>query len=248
MRLVVSTCVAVLAASPGWAAPGGTIEGTATTVGGTPLNGMCGVLYDAKATTQLIAFAGTGTDGTAGHYTQANVPPGHYTLLFVNCGANTDGKGPNFNYTPIFFGSTWNAAKATKVVVTRGATTSLGPQAIPLGGSVVGTVKDKTTKHGADTVPIMAVPPGGTKFFLAFSWTLVCSDAAGAYNTSTFFQQGVPTGATLYFAPNGWGCTDSQGVFNAGKFIQSKSKPVTIPPGSTIPVDGAVKESAPQNN
>src|SRR5476649_423783 len=132
--------LAIMAAGPALAKQPGTIEGTTTTVGGAPLNGVCGVLYNSTGTTELIDFAGSGTDGTKGHYIQENVPPGHYLLLFINCGANTDGQGPDYHYTPIFYGSTWKLSDAVKVVVASGQTTTLGPQAIPYGGFVVGTV------------------------------------------------------------------------------------------------------------
>jgi hypothetical protein len=225
-----------------WADSTGTIEGTTTTVGGTPLNGVCGVLYDSKGTTQLMAFAGTGTDGTAGQYIQENVPAGRYILFFVNCGANTDGKGPDYYYTPIFFGSTWDVHAATKVVVTSGGTTSLGPQQVPYGGFVTGTVTDKTIHAPADSPPVAFVPPGGSKFFLAFSWMIVCGNPDGTYNSNTYFQQGVPVGSKAVFAPAGWGCTDSQGMFNAGKWVP-KSRSPSIPEGSTVTQDVAISEA-----
>ena len=226
-----------------WGASTGTVEGTTTTLDGTALNGMCGVLYNAKGTKELVDFAGTGTDGTPGHYIQTNVMTGTYRLLFVNCGANTNGQGPDFNYVPIFYGSTWTLKKVPKIVVSAGQTTSLGSQPIPRGGAVIGTVTDKTTKTGADTPPVMMVPPGGSKFFLRFSWTLVCGDSTGAYNSNTYFQQGVPDGATIYFAPGGWGCTNSQGQFNDGEWAPKKSKPVSIVEGGVVTVNGAIRET-----
>ena len=87
------------------------------------------------------------------------------------------------------------------------------------------------------------MPPGGRKFFLRFSWTIVCANAAGAYQSNFGFGEGVPHGSKMYFAPNGWGCTNSQGVFDAGKFIQSVSKPVSVPAGGSEVVNGAVAES-----
>lgn len=221
---------------------GGTIEGTTTTQGNALLNGMCGKLYDAQGNNELIDFAGTGTDGTMGHYTQANVPAGRYVLLFVNCGANTDGVSPDYYYTPIFFGSTWNVHQATKVVVQNGVTLTLGPQQIPLGGYVTGKVTDTTTNAPADTPPVLFVPPGGDSFFTRFSWTLVCANPDGTYSSNTYFQQGVPPGAKVVFAPNGWGCSDSHGVFNAGEWVP-KSKAISVSPGGTVKVNGKIAEA-----
>ena len=244
--IVGAAMLAAAAAESAWAhAPagtGGTIEGTTTTEGFAPLNGMCGKLYDAKGRTELIDFAGTGTDGTDGHYIQENVPAGHYLLLFVNCGANTDGKGPDFYYTPIFYGSTWNVHEAIKVTVQNHVLTSLAPQPIPHGGYVVGKVTDATIGGPADTPPVAFVPPGGDSFFLDFSWTIVCGNPDGTYNSNTEFQQGVPPGAKVVFAPNGWGCTDSHGVFNDGKWVQ-KSKAVTIMEGATAKENAKIVET-----
>jgi hypothetical protein len=220
----------------------GNIEGYTVTEGGTPLNGMCGVLYDDKGNTELIDFAGTGTDGTAGHYIQDNVPPGRYLLLFVNCGANTDGQSPDFHYTPMLYGGTWSLRQSTRVVVSSGQTTNLGNLQIPYGGYVAGTVTDQTLKAPADTPPVVFVPPGGEAFFLRYSWTLVCGNPDGTYNSNTYFQQGVPGGATVHFAPAGWGCTDSHGIFNDGKWIP-RHKPANIIAGSTVTVNASIKEA-----
>jgi hypothetical protein len=222
----------------------GTIEGYTVTDGGTPLNGMCGVLYDAKGDTELIDFAGSGTDGTPGHYIQENVTPGRYLLLFINCGANTDGQSPDFHYTPIFYGGTWSLRKAARVVVSSGQDTNLGNLLIPYGGYVQGTVMDETIKAPADTPPVAFVPPGGDEFFLRFSWTIVCGNADGTYTSNSGFQQGVPAGAVVHFAPGGWGCEDSHGHFNDGKWI-TKRKPANIVAGNTVIVNAAIKEVAP---
>jgi hypothetical protein len=220
----------------------GTLEGTTTTQGGQLLNGMCPVLYDAGAKNELIDLAGTGTDGMAGHYIQTMVPVGKYVLFFYNCGANTGGN-PDFNYTPIFFGSTWDPAKATKVVISNGQTTTLGPQGVPLGGVVVGTVTDKTTKMPADSVPIIMVPPGGEKFFLNFAWTYTCTNYVGVYTTATGYMQGVPQGARAYFGATGFGCVNSQGNYDVGFFKQAKSKPIDVIVEGMVTVNGVVKEN-----
>ncbi|MBV8801013.1 MAG: hypothetical protein JO208_14555 [Alphaproteobacteria bacterium] len=214
------------------------------TTAGVPLNGMCGKLYDAKGNNELIDFAPTGTDGISGHYIQQNVPPGKYVLLFVNCGANIDGVTPDQHYTPVLYGGTWNIRQASLVVVTSGATTNLLDQQIPYGGFVQGTVTDKTIKAPADTPPVAFVPPDGSKFFLRFSWTIVCGNPDGTYNSNTGFQQGVPAGATVIFAPDGWGCSDSQGNFNAGKWM-AKKKAVDVSPGNTVTLNGSIVEAAP---
>jgi hypothetical protein len=243
MRLIVSLCTAVVVAAATPAAADdtptgvGTIEGTVTTVGGLPLNGVCGVLYNPKATRQRGSFAGSGTDGTPGHYIQANVKAGKYKLLFTNCGANTNGT-PDFNYVPIFYGGTWNQARAAKVVVVAGQTTTLGNTPIPLGGTVTGTVTDTTTKMGADTPPVAVVPPGGNKLFLDYSWLIVCANSAGQYTV-----KGAPQGSKMYFAPNSWGCQNSQGVFNDGLFCQSVTKPISITVDGTVTINRGIKET-----
>lgn len=222
----------------------GTIEGYTVTDGDTALNGMCGKLYDSGGNTELIDFAGSGTDGTAGHYSQGNIPPGHYLLLFVNCGANTNGQSPDFHYTPIFYGGTWSLKKASRVTVSSGQITNLGNLLIPYGGFVQGTVTDETIKAPADTPPVAFVPPGGDVFFLRFSWMIVCGNADGTYTSNSGFQQGVPAGAVVHFAPGGWGCEDSHGNFNDGKWI-SKRKPANIVAGNTVTVNAGIKEVAP---
>jgi hypothetical protein len=246
-KLIIFLSTAMLAmgaAGSAWAtSTGGTVEGTTTTLGNLPLNGVCGVLYDSHGTTELIDFAGTGTDGTAGHYIQENVPAGTYLLFFMNCGANTDGKGPDYYYTPIFYGSTWDVRQAVKVVVTDGFTTTLSPQAIPYGGYVVGTITDRTTRAPADSPPVAFVPPGGKKFFLSFSWMIVCGNPDGTYNSNTGFQQGVPPGSKVVAAPAGWGCTDSQGHFNAYKWLPKARSPV-IAEGGTVTQNIPISEAA----
>ncbi len=218
--------------------PTGTVQGNVTTQGGLPLNGVCVVLYNKKVTKELIDFAGSGSAGTDGFYTQANVPVGSYRLLFTNCGANTNGQSPDFNYETIFYGGTFAWKKSPLITVSAGLTTDLGTQEIPLGGTVSGTVTDATTGQGADTPPVFAVPPQGSAFFLAFSWKGVCANAQGQYQI-----QGVPAGSHIYFAPNNWGCDNSQGTFNAGFFNQSVSHAVSPPPDGTRTVNGSITET-----
>jgi hypothetical protein len=54
----------------------------------------------------------------------------------------------------------------------------------------------------------------------------------------------VPEGAKVIFAPGGWGCGDSQGNFNAGKWI-TRQKPVDISTGNTVTLNGILTETAP---
>jgi hypothetical protein len=243
--LLTTACTALLAAPfPAAAVDSthGAIQGSTVSPGGASLNGMCGVLYDRTGQQELMQLASTGTDGTSGQYVQDNILPGTYKLLFVNCGADTDGQGPDYHYTPIFLGNTWNVKLATKVVVRRNAVTALGLQPVPYGGVVQGVVTDSTTRSGADTPVVAFVPPDGSAFFLGFSWTLLCADSTGHYNSTSGFQQGVPDGAKVIFAPDNWGCQDSQGNFNAGKFFPSR-KNLSIIDGGTITVNGRIAET-----
>ena len=164
--------------------------------------------------------------------------------MFVNCGANTDGVSPDFHYTPILYGGTWTLSQSPRVVVTAGGTTNLGSLQIPYGGFVTGTVRDHTIKAPADSPPVIFIPPGGSTFFLRYSWTLACGNPDGTYSSNTGFQQGVPVGATITFAPPGWGCEDSQGNFNAGKWIPVH-KSVNISPGNTVVVNANLTEASP---
>jgi hypothetical protein len=60
----------------------GTVSGTLTTQGGAPLNGMCVNLYKTSYKGKKITTAPTGTGGTNGLFTQANVPTGTYLAFF----------------------------------------------------------------------------------------------------------------------------------------------------------------------
>jgi len=244
MLSTVASAALIAAASPAAAVDSthGAIEGTTTSQGGASLNGMCGILYDKRGSEEIVQFAPTGTDGTFGHYIQDNIDPGTYKLLFVNCGANTDGQNPDYHYTPILYGSTWKIGSATKIVVRANAVTTLAPQPIPYGGVVQGVVTDTTTGQGADTPVVAIVPPGGDTFFLSFSWTLLCAGSTGTYDTTSGFHQGVPDGSRIVFAPNNWGCEDSQGIFNAGKFFPSHKK-LAVVDGGTTTANGKIAET-----
>ena len=74
-----------------------------------------------------FAASGNPTDGA---FTQANVPDGTYIGLFENCGANTSGTGPDYNYESVFYGpgsgGPFQPAGASTITVTNGATINLG--------------------------------------------------------------------------------------------------------------------------
>jgi hypothetical protein len=220
----------------------GTVSGALITQGGVPLNGMCVNLYKGSyAKGKHVAVAPTGTDGTAGSFTQANVPVGTYTALFYNCGANTGGT-PDPNYVTIFYGDTYAPKKATKFTVTTGATTTLNTTQIPLGGTITGTVTDSTLGGPAVDDPAVGILiPGAKKLNLASSqgWYIVCADSNGDYTVS-----GVPTnGVKVVFAPTGWGCIyDSSGDYNFGFYNQSQSATVHTSADSMLTVDGSVTE------
>ena len=220
----------------------GTVSGALITQGGTPLNGMCVNLYKGSyGKGKATKVAPTGTDGTAGSFTQANVPVGTYSALFYNCGANTGGS-PDPNYVTIFYGNTYTPKKATKFKVTNGATTTLNTTQIPLGGTITGTVTDSTLGAPAVYNPSVGILiPGARKLNLASSqgWYIVCAGSNGVYSVS-----GVPTvGVKVVFAPNGWGCQyDSNGDYNFGFYNQSESGTVHTSADGTLTVNGSVTE------
>lgn len=221
----------------------GTVSGTLTTQGGTPLNGMCVNLYKSSyAKGKVIRLAPTGTDGTNGSFTQANVPTGTYSALFYDCGANTGGN-PDPNYVTIFYGGTYIPRKATKFAVTAGATTTLATSEIPLGGTITGTVTDSTLGGPAIYSPAVGILiPGAAGLNLKSSqgWYIVCAGS----NNGVYTVSGVPTrGVRVVFAPSSWGCPyNSQGTFNFGFYNQAESGTVHPTADGTLTVNGSVTE------
>jgi hypothetical protein len=222
----------------------GTVSGTLTTQGGALLNGMCVDLYKGSyARGRKITTAPTGTTGTDGFFTQAHVPTGTYTAFFWNCGANVSGT-PDPNYADIFYGNTYVPAKATTFTVSANATTSLGTNQIPLGGTITGTVTDSTLGGPAIDSPAVGILiPGAARLNLKSSqgWYIVCAGSNGQYSVS-----GVPTGGVkVVFAPNNWGCPyDANGDFNFGFYNQSQSGTVGTTADGTLTVNGSVTEGA----
>jgi hypothetical protein len=232
---------AVAAASP--AHPGGsgtgTVEGNVTTLAGLPLNGVCLHLFNTKYTKDKIDFAGSGTTGTAGFFTQANVPAGHYLGLFFNCGANTSGT-PDPNYVTIFYGETFDPAKATVITVSNGQISNLSSTPIPLGGTVTGTVTDTTANQPAWPLVVQAVIPKAKQYNAFQTILTVCAGTDGSYSIS-----GVPTsGVKIVFAPVDWSCPDGSGTF-VSPFNQAKYPGlVTAPTDGTISnINGSVTEN-----
>jgi hypothetical protein len=218
----------------------GTVSGTLTTPQGAPLNGMCVNLYKKSYHKgNPITTAPTGTGGPDGFFTQANVPVGKYVAFFWNCGAGSIDP----NYVNIFYGDTYNPMKATKFTVTKNATTSLGTNPIPLGGTITGTVTDSTLGGPAIYFPAVGILiPGAQKLNLVDSgqgWYIVCAGSNGQYSVS-----GVPTGGVkVVFAPNNWGCPyDANGDFNFDFYNQSESGTVGTTADGTLTVDGSVTE------
>ncbi|MEI9931170.1 MAG: hypothetical protein WDM89_11660 [Rhizomicrobium sp.] len=179
----------------------GAIEGTTTSLGGAPLNGMCGVLYDKRGTQEIAEFAPTGTDGTSGHYIQGQYRSRHLQAAVreLRRQHRRSRTGLSLHADPLR--QHLKIGNATKIVVRANAVTTLAPQPVPYGGVVQGVVKDTTTGQGADTPVVAMIPPDGDTFFLSFSWTLLCADSTGHYNTTSGFQQGVPDGSKVIFRP-----------------------------------------------
>jgi len=220
----------------------GTVSGTLTTQGGAPLNGMCVNLYKSYLKSKPIKVAPTGTNGTNGFFTQANVPTGTYLALFWNCGANVSGT-PDPNYVDIFYGGTYVPKKATRFTVTANATASLGTNMIPLGGTITGTVTDATLGGPATDDPAVGILiPGAAAFNLKSNgqgWYIGCAGSNGQYSIS-----GVPTKAVkVVFAPSSWGCVyDSGGDYNFGFYNQAESGLVHATADGTLTVNGSVTE------
>jgi hypothetical protein len=169
------------------------------------------------------------------------VPVGNYVALFYNCGANTGG-AVNPNYVDIFYGNTYVPAKATKFAVTKNATTSLGTNPIPLGGTISGTVTDSTLGGPAIYSPPVGIRiPGAEKLNLDSTqgWYIACANSKGKYTI-----HGVPTGGVnVVFAPTSWGCVyNSSGDYNFGFYNQSESGTIQTTVGGTNTVNGSVTE------
>jgi hypothetical protein len=217
----------------------GTIQGTVTTLGGQPLNGMCLHLFNTKYTTDEIQFAPSGTTGQPGFFTQANIPVGHYKGLFINCGANTNGT-PDPNYTNIFYGGTFNPKKALHIRVVRDSITNIGTSLIPLGGTVTGTVTDSTANQPAWPLVVQAQIPKDTTYNAAQVILTVCAGTDGTFSIS-----GVPTsGANIVFAPAGWSCPDGSGTF-VTPFNQTLYSGLVAPnaDGTVSGINGSVTEN-----
>ncbi len=224
----------------------GTVDGNVTTSGGVPLNGVCLNLYNTTYTTDEVQFAASGQNLAAGAFSQANVPDGTYIGIFNNCGANTNGASPDYNYESIFYGNTFVPRMATKFRVTTGATVSLGTNPIPLGGTVSGTVEDSTADVPAYPMAVGVEIPGASGYNLSspFSYLIVCTNSSGFYSVS-----GVPTtGVKIVFSPDNWACPNGEGEYNYGFYVQKISGLVSVSPDGTTTLNARVVESSPSDS
>lgn len=217
----------------------GTVQGNVTTQGGLPLNGVCLHLFNKKYSKDKVDFAGSGTTGQSGFFTQASVPAGHYLGLFFNCGANTSGS-PDPNYVTIFYGETFNPNKALLITVANGQTTNLGTTPIPLGGTVTGTVTDTTANQPAWPLVVQAQIPKAHMYNAFQTILTVCAGTDGTYSIS-----GVPSsGVKIVFAPAGWLCPDGSGTFvepfNPARYPGLVSAPSD---GTISGINGSVTEN-----
>ncbi len=153
--LAVAAAGAAFAAAPAHAGPGGTVTATVDDVHGLPYDGACLqiILPGKKNSPDVVVTttAGSGTDGTPGHITQANVPAGSYIGRYFNCG----GSQP---FVPFYTGLTLDKSKAQTFGVTDGGFTDLGVQLLlPAGdGSIDGIVLDGSTGTPAPSVSVVA--------------------------------------------------------------------------------------------
>jgi hypothetical protein len=220
----------------------GTVTGTVKTEAKVLLNGMCVNLYKGSyAEGDPITTAPTGTGGLRGFFSQPNVPVGSYVALFYNCGANIGG-AVNPNYVDIFHGNTYVPADATKFTVAKNATTALGVNLIPLGGTISGTVTDSTLGGPAVySPPVGILIPGAYNLNLGSTegWYIACANSKGKYAI-----HGVPTGGVnVVFAPTSWGCVyNSKGDYNFGFYDQSESVKIDVTADGTKTVNGSVTE------
>jgi hypothetical protein len=239
VTLVSQTSVAALTPKVVPSTNFGTVDGNVTTQGGQPLNGVCLHLYNAKYTKDKIDFAASGTTGTTGFFTQGSIPVGHYLGLFFNCGANTGGS-PDPNYVNIFYGGTFNPAKAFLITVSSGQTTNLGITLIPLGGTVTGTVTDTTANMPAWPLVVQAEIPKAHQYNAFQTILTVCAGTDGSYSIS-----GVPTtGVKIVFAPANWSCPDGGGTF-VSPFNEAKYPGLVSAPsdGTISAINGSVTEN-----
>ncbi len=235
--------VAAVTKMPGY----GTVQGNVTSQGGLALNGMCLHLFNTTYTKDLVQFAASGNP-TNGAFTQAHVPDGTYIGLFENCGANTSGTGPDYNYESVFYGpgsgGPFQPNGAATITVTNGATVDLGTSSIPLGGTVNGTVTDTTAGTPAYPIAVAVEIPGASNYNIdspgGTGFMIVCAGTDGTYSVS-----GVPDGAQIVFSPNNWACPDQNGNFNFGFYVQSTSSPVSVTSDGTTTVNGSVSETPP---
>jgi hypothetical protein len=159
--------------------------------------------------------------------------------LFINCGANTNGT-PDYNFTNIFYGGSYNPKKALHITVTKSLTTDIGTSLIPLGGTVTGTVTDTTGNKPAWPLVVQAQIPKDPTYNARQTILTVCAGTDGTYSIS-----GVPTsGVNIVFAPAGWSCPDGGGTF-VTPFNQAAFPGLVAPSagGTTSGINGSVTEN-----
>ncbi len=159
------------------AGTGGTVQVTVEDAHAVPENGVClEIIQPGKknsADVVVTTTAPSGTDGTVGHITQANVGAGSYIARFTDCGAT-----PGF--APFYYGATYNKAKAQVFGVVDDGVTNLGLQlllASGSAGSIDGMLYDASNPGlGAPSVSVQAY--SATKSALLQQ---TCTDQNGYY-------------------------------------------------------------------
>jgi hypothetical protein len=174
----------------------------------------------------ITTTAPSGTDGTTGHITQANVPAGSYIGKFTDCA------GASESFAAFYYGGTFDKAKATPFGVNDGGFTNLGTQLIIGGGTgwIDGTIVDPHNV-GIPELSVIAYTASG-KNVLDQS----CSDNTGHF--TSFNLPSAAGGVKLYFG-KGANCQNDQNfkpTWYGGASISTATN-IAITPGTSNPVN-----------
>jgi hypothetical protein len=157
--------------------PGGTLQVTVVDLHGAPTDGVCleVIVPDKKNSPDQVVTttAPSGTDGTTGHITQANIPAGSYIGKYFDCGSATP-------FPAFYTGATYNKANATPFGINDSTTTNLGVQrlhAAGSAGSLEGNVLDGSRPgSGIPDLSVSAYTAAGSALL-----SQTCTDTNGHY-------------------------------------------------------------------
>jgi hypothetical protein len=217
------------------AGPGGTVQVSVVDVHGFPENGVCLeiIVPDNKNSPDnvITTTAPSGTDGTTGHITQANVPAGSYIGRYIDCGAATP-------FASFYTGGTFNKAKAQVFSVVDGGVTNLGVQQLQASGtagSIDGTVLDGSRPgSGVPSISVRAYTASGSALLQQG-----CTDSAGHYVLFELPDSG--GGIKLDFGKSGSCSNDGNFVpqWYLGSSSYASATPIAITPGGNTTASDA---------